>query len=59
MQRKEMVVRETAMALALKVAAIDYLIKNPGNKLSEAISSWQPKRALKREPTWSVTRKGK
>lgn len=59
MQRKELVVRPTAMALALMKAAEDFLRKYPDRQLSEAISNWQPRRSLKREPVWSVTRKGK
>ena len=59
MQRKDMVTRQTVMALALLKAALDYLSKNPGSQLSAAISTWEPKRSLKREPTWSVTRKVK
>lgn len=56
MQRKQLIVRPTAMATALVDAAVDFLDK--GGTLPPAITGWLPSRAVKREPTWSVKRAG-
>ncbi len=55
-QRKDLIVRPTAMAQALIEAATRHL-EDPDNQLSAAIRSWKPSRALKREPTWTVSRR--
>lgn len=57
-QRKELIARPTAMAQALVAAALAHL-EDPDNQLPEAIRSWRPSRAVKREPTWTVSRRSK
>lgn len=57
-ERKPVLVRPTAMALAMVDAAMEWLSVRE-RKLPPAITEWLPSRALKREPTWTVTRRSK
>ena len=54
MQRKPLIVRETAIAAAMMDAATAVIRK--GGTLPDIVANYVPRRALKREPTWSVTR---
>lgn len=57
MQHKPLIVRQTAMAAALIAAAVDFATK--GGTPPPAVIEWKPSRSLKREPTWTVTRRQK
>lgn len=57
-ERKPVIVRPTAMSLAMVDAAMEWLSVRE-NKLPPAITEWLPSRALKREAAWSVTKRKK